>query len=116
MRVLVCGGRSFNNINFVYKTLDIFHEKYNFTLIIQGGASGVDRAALYWANSREIKEREFLADWKKHGLSAGPLRNQQMINEGKPELVIAFSGGKGTADMIQRAKASKIETIEVSPP
>ena len=37
-----------------------------------------------------------------------------MLDEGKPDLVIAFPGGKGTADMARRAREAGIEVIEVS--
>lgn len=56
------------------------------------------------------------ADWKTHGRAAGPIRNQRMIDEWKPTLVIAFAGGRGTADMIRRAKAAGIEVREVPAP
>ena len=57
---------------------------------------------------------EYPADWKKYGKSAGPLRNQRMIDEGKPDLVVAFPGGVGTADMISRAKAYNISVLYAS--
>ena len=38
---------------------------------------------------------------------------QQMIDEGKPDLVVAFKGGTGTADMVRRAKKHNIKVIEV---
>jgi predicted polyphosphate/ATP-dependent NAD kinase len=45
------------------------------------------------------------------GKAAGIIRNQRMLDEGKPDLVIAFQGGDGTADMVRRANKSKIPTI-----
>jgi hypothetical protein len=39
----------------------------------------------------------------------------QMLDEGKPDLVIAFPGGGGTADMMRRARAAGVEVLEVSP-
>jgi len=53
------------------------------------------------------------AKWSKHGRAAGPIRNQEMIDECKPDLVVAFPGGRGTADMVRRAKAAGIRVIEV---
>jgi predicted Rossmann-fold nucleotide-binding protein len=55
----------------------------------------------------------FPANWPKHGKGAGFIRNQQMLNEGKPDLMIAFPGGKGTADMIEKAIKAGIKVIEV---
>jgi hypothetical protein len=54
---------------------------------------------------RGVEVLEFSADWKTHGKSAGPMRNRQMLNDGQPTAVVAFPGGRGTADMIHAAKA-----------
>lgn len=32
----------------------------------------------------------FPAKWNEHGKAAGPIRNQQMLTEGKPDVVFAF--------------------------
>lgn len=56
-----------------------------------------------------VPVRVFKADWDKHGKAAGPIRNQQMLDEGKPDLVLAFAGGKGTDDMCRRARAAGVE-------
>jgi len=55
----------------------------------------------------------FLANWRTHGKAAGPIRNQQMLDEGRPHLVVAFPGGTGTADMVRRAKAAGVPVMEV---
>lgn len=52
--------------------------------------------------------RTFRANSRKHGRAAGPIRNQQMLDEGKPHLVVAFPGGTGTADMVRRAQAAGV--------
>ena len=62
--------------------------------------------------------RAFPAKWNEHGKAAGPIRNQQMLTEGKPDLVIAFNdylpNSKGTLDMVTRARRAgvAIEIIE----
>jgi hypothetical protein len=61
--------------------------------------------AFNWAKDRGVEVLEFSADWKTHGKSAGPMRNRQMLNDGQPTAVVAFPGGRGTADMIRAAKA-----------
>jgi hypothetical protein len=48
------------------------------------------------------------ADWARHGNAAGLVRNQQMLDDGKPDLAVAFPGGKGTADMVRRARKAGI--------
>lgn len=81
--------------------------------IIHGGATGADSAAGDFANVHFCQELCFPADWNKYGMSAGPIRNKQMLDEGCPDLVVAFPGGKGTANMVAQAKKAGIKVIEV---
>ncbi|WP_245576775.1 SLOG family protein [Kaistia adipata] len=81
--------------------------------VISGMATGADTLAAEWAERFGFPLRKFPADWKAHGRAAGPIRNQRMIDEGRPDLVIAFPGGRGTADMVRRAKAAGIEVREM---
>jgi hypothetical protein len=108
MKVLVCGGRNYSDYGKIYDILDEIHEHEPITKVIHGTASGADDCGKTWANSRGIKEDPYPPDWKKYGLAAGPIRNQQMIDEGQPDLVIAFPGGKGTKDMITKAEKAGI--------
>jgi predicted Rossmann-fold nucleotide-binding protein len=114
MRVLVCGGRDYADSAAVYGVLDGLHRKHRLTAVIQGGASGADALAMNWALNSEVDSFTYEADWKTHGKAAGPKRNQQMIDEGKPDMVVAFPGGRGTADMTRRAMAAGLPLIEVS--
>lgn len=112
-RVLVCGGRDYSDTAHVNGVLDSIHGDSPISCIIAGGASGADELAFRWAERRDICEiRIFKADWDAHGKAAGPLRNQRMIDEGRPDLVVAFPGGRGTADMVRRAKAAGIRLME----
>ena len=71
--------------------------------IIHDGAPGADTLAAEVAQELGIRARAYPADWRKHGRAAGPIRNQLMLDDGKPDILVAFPGGKGTADMIRRA-------------
>jgi len=121
VRILVCGGRDFNDYRFLSSILDKlckdrgYHNEYmpEGVKIIAGKAKGADTLAIDWAVTNWLPFQEFPADWEKHGKAAGYIRNQQMLNEGKPDLVVAFPGGKGTAMMVSLAKKAGIEVIEV---
>lgn len=118
MRILVCGGRDFLDYLTLSKTLDDIVYKHNIPdiTIIQGGAIGADYLAKVYAYCfgwGGLHCVEYKADWKKLGRSAGPVRNQQMLDEGKPDLVVAFKGGVGTADMVRRAKKAGVEVREI---
>ncbi|MDE2097343.1 MAG: DUF2493 domain-containing protein [Patescibacteria group bacterium] len=118
MRVLVCGGRDFTDRNFVYTWLDkLFAPSYGDgpeaqpwwlprpdLFLILGGARGVDQHAEDWAVVNWVRHIVFPADWDKYGKAAGVIRNQQMLDEGEPEMIVAFPGGRGTEDMVSRAK------------
>ena len=119
-------GDGYEQYKFVYDTLtemsmyDWPHTKedqYGNYLpdvtIISGEADGVDSVAMDWAVCNWTDYEGFPADWDKHGKKAGVLRNIQMLEEGKPDLVVAFPGGRGTAHMVQIAKAAGVEVIEV---
>jgi len=80
-------------------------------MIISGCARGADTLGIEWAEAKGVEVARFPADWKTHGRAAGPIRNQQMLEEGKPDLVVAFPGARGTADMIRRARAAGVELI-----
>lgn len=116
MRVLVCGGRDYPHREKVWDVLDDLHKDRPITQLIEGAATGADQWARTWAwTEKEITIRSFPADWEAHGRKAGPLRNQRMIDEGKPDLVVAFPGGRGTADMVRRARAAGVEVREIGP-
>lgn len=112
-RVLVCGGRDYSDRRSVYAVLDTAHAANPIELLITGGAAGVDSLAFDWARAREVKTQLHNADWENEGRAAGPKRNQRMLDEGKPHMVIAFPGGRGTADMVRRAEAAGVPVAKV---
>ena len=112
-RVIVCGGRDYSGQGTAFTILDDFVREDEGDEIAQGGASGADALARDWAEDRGCKCTTFKADWTKHGRAAGPIRNQEMLVTFKPDLVIAFPGGAGTADMVRRAKAAGIQVVRV---
>jgi predicted Rossmann-fold nucleotide-binding protein len=109
MRILVCGGRDYEDAASIERALDALHAARGITLIIEGGAAGADSHARAWASARGIDVRTFYADWKTYGRRAGPLRNARMLDEGRPDGVVAFPGGRGTADMIRQAQTAGLK-------
>lgn len=103
LRVLVCGGRNYRGRSEVWGCLDRLRAERGVAVVIHGGASGADTLGAKWAITREVPQIAFRPNWAAFGPSAGPIRNRQMLDEGKPDVVIAFPGGRGTADMIRQA-------------
>jgi hypothetical protein len=112
-RVLVCGGRGYDNRKLLFDVLDVAHAANPIELLIHGDATGADAMAHEWAQDKGLVCSEFRAAWREHGKAAGPMRNQRMLDEGKPHLVIAFPGGRGTNDMIQKAYSAKVPVVQV---
>lgn len=106
-RVIVCGGRDYQDREAVFAALD----RIRPDLVIQGGATGADRLAFDWCMARTVECYNMPANWKEHGKAAGPIRNQRMIDEFRPSMLIHFPGGRGTADMISRATKAGLEII-----
>lgn len=120
----------------MYQVLDNLHRTRGpFTQIIHGDATGADHFAKLWCRGRlgQASERRFRARWDdlaapgavvrespsrgtSYNVIAGLQRNQRMIDEGKPQLCIAFmiEGRKnsGTRDMVSRCLGAGIEVIE----
>ncbi len=115
-KILVCGGRDFTDRSLIYRLLDqvIAAMNWHKVEIISGAARGADSLAIDWAVLREHKYTAFPADWKQYGRQAGPIRNQKMLDIGKPDLVIAFPGGRGTADMIERTRNARVKLLRIA--
>ena len=107
-RVLVTGGRDFNDSAYVFDKLDMYARLFGISVLCQGGASGADSAAHQWALSRGVPSVTVEAEWDRYGTAAGRIRNQKMLTTFKPDVVIAFPGGPGTRDMVGRARGAKL--------
>ena len=130
MRVIVCGGRTYSampdfvplehvaeerarvdrELRQLAETLD----SLGITELAEGGAKGADLSALAWAELRGVPVQQFRAQWAAEGKAAGPRRNTRMLTAFKPDAVVAFPGGRGTADMVAKAKAAGVRVIEVA--
>ena len=111
--VLVCGGRDYSDRRTVFRTLDKINYIRAITKVIHGDATGADRLGDEWARVNGVVVTRFLANWVGFGRSAGVIRNQLMLDVGKPDLVVAFTGGRGTADMARRSHFSGGRVIRV---
>ncbi|WP_369033268.1 SLOG family protein [Streptomyces adonidis] len=118
-RVLVCGSRRWPWPQVVEAVLDRLVDRYGQDLvIIEGAATGADRAAHDWCERHglgEERHRCYPVDWAAEKRvrpdrwrMAGPERNTRMLLSERPRLVVAFHerfapGSGGTSDMALRA-------------
>lgn len=139
MRLLVCGDRYWSDREYVYSILDYYlsssaRKNDPIEYIIEGEAVGADEMAGDWAQSKGVPiltrepwinirptrltsravnngaVRGFPALWGVHGRAAGPIRNKEMLDVGKPTYGLAFhndiensSGTKGMIKLLQKA-------------
>ena len=128
-RVLVCGGRDYGvqivdgqrvpfqpEIDHIYHILDLLFKSTSRPItIIHGAARGADQISGEWAKDRNVDVVEFPADWDQYKQRAGYIRNKQMLDEGRPHLVVAFPGGVGTRMMVRLAKSTNVPVREFYP-
>lgn len=102
MKVLVTGGREFNERERLFEVLGQLHAGHKITHLIHGGARGADTLAGEWARNVGVQEVRCDANWNFHGKAAGPIRNRKMFEllNYEDDLVVAFDGGNGTANMV----------------
>jgi len=115
VKVLVCGGRYYDDATTLFRVMDRIHAETPITMVIHGDAPGADTLAGAWTIDQpaHINLRIFPADWSLYGRRAGPIRNKQMLAEGKPDLVVAFPGGAGTTSMVRLARNAGVRVMEI---
>lgn len=109
MIIIACGSRDWKDVETIREFISTLPKD---STVIHGSCKGADEIAGHVSREFGMNVQEYPADWKKHGKAAGPLRNQLMLDEGNPELVVAFhddiSSSKGTKDMVARASKRKV--------
>lgn len=130
MKVLVCGGRDYSDQERVFQVLDYLDlNRSPIRLVIHGAAKGADALGKKWAETRGVEDDAYPALWdwleasnavikrtrdgRPYNANAGPDRNAKMLSHGKPDLVVAFPGGRGTDDMTEKARAFGVKVLEV---
>ncbi len=85
MKILFCGGRDFKELDEVYNLMFYLYKAFGEFTVIEGGALGADELAKKSAIMIGLPVETYPANWELHGKSAGHIRNQQMLDEGKPD-------------------------------
>lgn len=115
-RLVVTGGRDYGDRDAVFRQLSACRAsaaRTGMTLVVIHGdcPTGADHWASLWCQRTGVTERRYRADWNRYGRSAGPRRNEEMLAREQPDMVLAFPGGRGTADCVRRARARGLLVI-----
>lgn len=111
MRIIVSGGRNF----FAYPIVQLVLDRIKITELAHGGAVGADGLAGAYAKANDIPLKVYKADWenlshpdaviktrrdgRQYDAKEGLRRNERMLKDFNPDLVVFFPGGAGTAHM-----------------
>lgn len=123
MKIIVCGGRDYKDRDATARILTDIKERRGLfadfpepvEVVIHGNARGLDRMAGIIAHQLGFKVKKYPAQWDKYENAAGPIRNRQMLEEEKPDAVVAFPGGAGTDNMVAQAVKYGVKVIHVAP-
>lgn len=113
MKVLICGSRTWDKPAPIRAVLNGLMASFRPLIVIDGGAPGADRIAHDWTGFQADGHECYPADWEQYGKAAGHIRNQQMLDEGDPDVVFAFvdkplEESKGTHNMVSRAREADV--------
>lgn len=120
MRIQITGSRDFTNRHLIeaaiVEEMAASDDWPRITpTVVHGGARGADQIAGYVAQRRNLNVEVFLANWKRYGNMAGPIRNVEMLDT-KPDVVLAFfkRGAKnaGTRNLVNEARLRGIPVKE----
>jgi hypothetical protein len=104
IKVIIAGGRDFDDYHRLCQVCDEFLKDKNKVEIVSGAYKGADLLGEKYANERNYPIKQFPADWRRYGKSAGQKRNADMA--AYADALIAFWDGesKGTKNMIALAE------------
>jgi hypothetical protein len=97
MRLVIAGGRDFNDYGYVKYVLNELRKHFKIDSILTGHGCGADMLGERYADEHLIPLELYPAKWGEYGKSAGPRRNEEMAENA--DAVVLFPGGKGTEHM-----------------
>lgn len=109
MKLVICGGRHYRLNDEDFELLDKLHAEHKITEVVSGACAGADKDGEAWAERNGIPVKQFMPAWDDQGSAAGPIRNQAMADYA--DACIAFPGGRGTQDMLNKARAKGMRLI-----
>jgi hypothetical protein len=107
MITIIAGCRDFNNCLVVIEAIK--SSGIPISKVISGGATGVDFLGEAWAIQHHIPKQIFPANWKEYGKSAGPRRNQEMVDIADALIACWDYTSRGTLDIINKAKTKGLQ-------
>ena len=104
MKVIIAGGRNYNDYTFLKQKCDYYLQNLSDIEIVSGTCRGADKLGERYCDERGYILTAFPAEWDKYANSAGRIRNEKMAKYA--DCLIAFWDGesRGTRHMIAMMK------------
>lgn len=111
MKIIIAGGRDFNDYDLLRKQCDhlLQNQQANDIEIVSGTAKGADQLGEKYANEKGYKIAKFPANWDEHGQVAGFIRNEKMAKYADALIAFWDNCSKGTSHMISMAKKYELK-------
>jgi len=108
MKVIIAGGRDFQDYDLLCKKLDKILSKQTEIEIVSGAAKGADKLGERYAEERGYPIKRFIPDWGLYNKAAGFIRNVDMV-EYADALILFWDGkSKGSEHMLDTAVKYKL--------
>lgn len=111
MRLIIAGGRHLDDVALIRRALARAHAIKPITVLIHGGSAALGIAAEDWAREMRLHVVRYPANWRELGKRAEASRNAFMLQDSRPDMVLALPGGNDTQDLIARAHRARVPVI-----
>ncbi|WP_442512992.1 DUF2493 domain-containing protein [Pseudomonas promysalinigenes] len=111
MRVMICAGRNFADVQLCRRVLDAFQCLHQVKVLIHGGSQFLGAEIEEWGREIGADIVRYPANWQLHGKLADRLRNAFMLRDSRPDMVIALPGGEDTEELVALARAAGVQTL-----
>jgi hypothetical protein len=116
MRLIVSGGRDFADFELVERELRRLNLRKPISVVIHGWIGPAAPVVEHWAREHGIPIVRYPPNWELHGKRAEVYRDEFMLGDSRPDLIVAFPGGRHTAGFVQRALNKGVAVLTVPGP
>ena len=112
MRLIIAGGRHLDDAALIRRALAVAHTIRPITVLIHGGNGALCITAEDWAREQRLHVVRYPANWRELGKRAEAIRNAFMLEDSRPDMLLALPGGNDTADLVTNACAARVPVID----
>ncbi len=112
MRLIIAGGRHLDDVALIRRALERAHAIRPITVLIHGGNGALGITAEDWAREMRLHVVRYPANWRELGKKAESIRNAFMLEDSRPDMVLALPGGNDTADLVANAMGARVPVID----